>query len=235
MVRETAKFARVSLAMATVAASMIAVACGGDDNNEAPLVATSITVNSGSSGQTATVGTALTNPVSVHVTDQNGNAFSGATVTWTVVGAGGTVDATTSTTNSTGDATVHWTLGATAGTDSLTASIPNGQSVTITATATAAASGNTVAKVSGDSQSVKAGTATQPLVVRVLTSGGTAVSGATVTWTTTGGGTLSSTSTTTDATGTTSVTLTTSATAGAATVKATVGTSSVTFTVTGTP
>ena len=235
MVKETVKFTRVSLAMLTAATAMVAVACGGDDNNETPLVATSISVNTGSGGQTATVGTALANPVSVHVTDQNGNPFSGATVTWSVVSAGGSVDAATSTTNSTGDATVHWTLGATAGTDSLTASIANGQSVTITATATAASSGNTVAKVSGDSQSVKAGTATQPLVVQVMSTGGTAVSGATVTWTTTGGGTLSATSSTTDATGKTSVTLTTAATAGAATVKATVGTSSVTFTVTGTP
>jgi adhesin/invasin len=235
MVKETVKFTRVSLAMLTAAAAMIGVACGGGDNNSTPLVATSITVNSGSSGQTGGVGTALANPVSVHVTDQNGNPFSGATVTWAVVGAGGTVDGATSTTNSTGDATVHWTLGAAAGTDSLTASIANGQSVTITATATASSSGNTIAKVSGDSQSVKAGTATAALVVKVMTTGGTAVNGATVTWTTTGGGTLSKTSTTTDSTGTTSVTLTTSATAGAATVTATLGTSSVVFTVTGTP
>ena len=235
MVKETAKFTRVSLAMLSVAAGMIAVACGSDNNNAAPLVATSITLNSGSSGQTATVGKALTNPVSVHVTDQNGNPFSGATVTWSVVGAGGSVDAATSTTNSTGDATVHWTLGATAGTDSLTASIANGQSVTITATATAASSGNTFTKVSGDSQSVKVGTVTQPLVVKLMSSGGTAVSGATVTWSVAGGGTLSATSTTTDATGTTSVTLTTAAAAGTATVTATAGTSTVTFTVTGTP
>ena len=58
MVKETVKFTRTSLTMLTAAAAMIAVACGGNDNNETPLVATSITVNSGSSGQTATVGTA---------------------------------------------------------------------------------------------------------------------------------------------------------------------------------
>lgn len=235
MVKDTVKVARGSLAMLAAAVAMVAVACGGDDNNETPLVATHIAINSGSSGQSAEVGHALPNPVSVTVTDQNGNAFSGATVTWTVVGAGGTVDAATSTTDATGNASVHWTLGNVAGTDSLTAALANGASVTITASATATSS-PTIVKVSGDSQSVKAGTATQPLVVKVTDASGTAMSGATVTWAVTGGGTLSSTSTTTDATGQTQVTLTTAAAAGTMTVTATGPSGSkVTFTVTGTP
>jgi adhesin/invasin len=233
MVKEPVRVTRVSFGILVASVAMVAVACGSD-SNETPLVATSIAANSGSSGQTGPAGQALANPISVHVTDQDGNAFSGATVTWSVVGGGGSVDAATSLSDASGNATVHWTLGAAAGVDSLTASLANGQVVTITATATAAAT-NVLLKVSGDSQSVKVATATAPLVVK-LTNGGTAVSGATIAWTVTGGGTLSAASTTTDATGTASVTLTTAATAGTMTVTASgPSNTSVTFTVTGTP
>ncbi|HTE45968.1 MAG TPA: Ig-like domain-containing protein [Gemmatimonadaceae bacterium] len=135
-IRSTRLFSGFVLAALAAAA----VACSDDDSNTAPLVATTVTINTGSSEQTGTVGQPLAQPISVHVVDQDGNAFSGATITWTVMSSGGTVPAATSTTNATGDATTTWTLGNTPGADSLKADLGNGSSVIITATATAAAS-----------------------------------------------------------------------------------------------
>ena len=204
MVKATVKAARVSLAMVTLGA-MVAVGCSDNDNNLVALIATFITVNAGSSGQTGVAGTQLANPISVHVTDQNSNALAGVSVSWAVVGAGGSVSAASSLTNATGDATVLWTVGNAVGLDSLTASIANGASVTITATATATPS--QLLKVSGDNQALIVGQNSQPLVVRVENAGNTPISGATVNWTADNGGTLSALSTVTDANGNTSVTL----------------------------
>lgn len=222
---------------ALVAAASLALlgACEDKPNNLViPVVATTLSINSGSSGQTAVVGTALANPISVHVSDATGNSVSGVTVTWTVVDSGGSTSATTTVTDVNGNTSVTWTLGLKAGQDSLVASLANGVSVTITATATAAAFHNLVL-VSGDAQSVVAGSTTAPFVVHAVDVHGNSVSGVVVAWTTTGGGTLSSTSTTTDVNGLTSVTLTTSATPGAFTVTATSGTApAITFHGTGT-
>jgi adhesin/invasin len=231
MVKETVKAARVSLAMVALG-GMVAVGCSDNDNNLVALVATFITVNAGSSGQTGTAGQQLANPISVHVTDQNSNALAGVSVAWAVVGAGGSVSTASSLTNANGDATVLWTLGTAIGLDSLTASIATGASVTITATATAA--GTTIAKVSGDEQSVVAGSTSGPMVIKIANSDGTAISGVPVTWSVVNGGTLSATATTTDANGLASVMLTTSANPQTATVTATGPTGSVAFSVTGT-
>ncbi len=219
MVKETVKVTRASLALLTAFGAMVAVGCNDNDNNLAALVATFITANAGSSGQTGVAGQALANPISVHVTDQNNNPIAGATVSWAVVGAGGSVNAASTLTNSNGDTQVTWTLGTAVGTDSLVASIPIGASVTIVATVTA--NPTNLAKISGDNQTVAAGTASQPLVVRVENANGTGIAGSTVNWTVANGGTLSAASTVTDANGNASVTLLTSATPGTATVTAT--------------
>ncbi|HEY2164653.1 MAG TPA: Ig-like domain-containing protein [Gemmatimonadaceae bacterium] len=200
-----------------------------------PLVATFVTVNAGSNGQTGTAGQQLANPISVHVTDQNSNALSGVSVAWAVVGAGGSVSVASSLTNSNGDATTLWTLGTAVALDSLTASISTGASVTLTATATAV--GSTIAKISGDNQSVTAGTNSAPLLVQITNANGTGIAGATVTWAiSSGGGALSAASTMTDANGNASVVLATNPAPGTATVVAT-GPSGATqsFAVTGTP
>ena len=237
MVKETVKVTRASLVMLTAFGAMVAVGCSdNNDNNLAALVGTFITANAGSSGQTGVAGQLLANPISVHVTDQNNNALAGVTVSWAVVGAGGSVSQATSVTNATGDATTNWTVGAAVGTDSLVASIPIGASVTITANVVASPS--QLVKISGDNQSVTAGTNSQPLVVRVENAAAAPIAGATVTWaiTSAGGGALSAASTTTDANGNTSVVLATSPTPGTATVVATgPGGATQTFTVTGTP
>jgi adhesin/invasin len=232
MVKETVKAARVSLAMVALG-GLVAVGCSNNDNNVVALVATFISVNAGSNGQTGTAGEQLANPISVHVTDQNSNALAGVSVAWAVVGAGGSVSTASSLTNANGDATVLWTLGTAVGLDSLTASIATGASVTITATATAA--GSTIAKISGDNQSVTAGTNSAPMVVKVSNANGTGIAGATVNWTVVNGGALSAPSSTTDANGLASVVLATSAAPGTATVTATGPNGAVQFSVTGTP
>ena len=92
MVKETVKVTRFSLAMVTALGAMVAAGCSDNDNdNLVPLVATFITVNAGSNGQTGTAGQVLANPIVVHVTDQNSNALAGVSVAWAVVGAGGSV------------------------------------------------------------------------------------------------------------------------------------------------
>jgi len=207
------------LALATLAA------CGGgsDVTSTVPLTPTSLSITTGTNDQTGTVGAALAKPLSVKVVDQNGNAISGATVTWVVPNNGGTLGGVTSTTDATGIATMTWTLPSVPGRYSVTASIANGQGLTFNATATApTATGLTL--VSGNNQSVAHGTATQAFVVKAVDAQGNPVAGVTITWATTGGGTLSATSTTTNAQGQAQVTLTTSATAGAFTVTATSGT-----------
>lgn len=214
MVKETVKVTRFSLAMVTAFGAMVAAGCSDNDNdNLVPLVATFITVNAGSNGQTGTAGQVLANPIVVHVTDQNSNALAGVSVAWAVVGAGGSVSSASSLTNAAGDASVNWTLGTAVALDSLTASIVTGATATITANATAV--GSTIAKVSGDLQSVAPGLTSAPLVVKIANaSNGVAIGGAGVSWTVTGGGTLSAAASTTDANGLTSVTWTAPAEAG---------------------
>ncbi|HEY9229536.1 MAG TPA: Ig-like domain-containing protein [Gemmatimonadaceae bacterium] len=208
-------------------------ACGDKDFPNVvavtPLVATNITVDSASDGQTAVVGTALANPIVVRVTDQNGNALAGATVTFTVIAGGGSVSANSAVTGADGRASVTWTIGLVAGANALQASIASGASVTITATGIPAAFAN-LTLVSGDNQSIPVNTTSQPMVVKAVDANGNGISGATVTWTTTNvGGTLSATTTTTDASGNASVTLTAGPNAGPYSVTATSGTSSIVF------
>jgi hypothetical protein len=213
MVKETVKVTRVSLAMLTAFGAMVAAGCSDNDNNLVSLVATFITVNAGSNGQTGTAGQVLANPISVHVSDQNSNALAGVSVAWAVVGAGGSVSSASTLTDANGDAAVNWTLGTGVGLDSLTASIATGASVTITANATAV--GSTIAKISGDLQSVAPGLTSAPLVVKIANAtNGVAIGGAGVTWTVSGGGTLSAAASTTDGNGLTSVTWTAPAEAG---------------------
>ena len=219
--------------LATIAAVIVAgAACSKDTTTTAPLVATSINANAGSSGQTGAISHALAAPVSVHVSDQSANAMAGAIVTWTVVGPGGSVDSATSTTNATGDAITHWTLGSTVGMQTLHATIVGGSFVSITASAVAGAA-TLLAKVSGDTQTVATGGAVSAAMVVKLTDAlGNPVIGATITWAS-AAGTLSAASTTTDSTGKAHVTLTTAAGAQLYTITATSsGIAAVTFTIT---
>jgi hypothetical protein len=221
---------------ALIAAAGLAVgasACS-DSGNTAPLVATNIVVGTGSSAQTGVVGQALAAPIAVTVTDQNGAPIANAVVGWTVVGAEGTVSIPTGTTDANGNASVIWTLGTVAGVDSLIVSLQSGASTTITATAAAAGLAS-LSVVSGDAQTVIAGSTTAPLVLKAVDRFGNRVANASIAWMVSGGGSLSASSSLTDANGLAQVTLTTDAAPATYAVTATSGGSGiVSFTVNGT-
>ncbi len=75
--------------------------------------ASKMVMNAGN-GQTVHVGTAVTIPPSVLVTDANNNPVSGVAVSFAVNSGGGSVTGNAATTNASGIATVgSWTLGTT--------------------------------------------------------------------------------------------------------------------------
>jgi len=203
------------------AALVVAGACGDTEFNTVVPIAAAVTVSSATNNQSAIVGQALPQPVSVQVTDGAGNPIGNVTVTWTVLTGGGSVSSSTSTTDLNGNATVIWTLGPTVGAQTLSASIATGASTTITATGLASGTAG-VTIVSGNNQTIGVNTASAPMVIHISDAFGNPVSGATVNWSAPAGATLSATSTTTDASGNTSVTLT-SATPMVATVTASSG------------
>ena len=80
-------------------------------------------------------GTALPKPFVVSALDQNGSAFAGAVVRFSVTAGGGTISATTATTDASGQARSTLTLGPEPGTNTVTASVEGLGTVTFTATA----------------------------------------------------------------------------------------------------
>lgn len=197
--------------LAVAAAALVgAAACNDKEFNTVNLIPTTLTVSTASNGQSAVVGQALAQPVSVQVTDASGNPVIGVVVTWTVLTGGGSVSSSTSTTDANGNASVVWTLGQAAGENTLSASIATGASATITATGVSAgAAAMTI--TSGNNQAIAIGATSAPMVVHIADQFGNPVAGATVAWTVSAGGVLSAASTTTDANGDTQVTATTAA------------------------
>ena len=74
------------------------------------------------SGQTGTVGAALPQPLTAHVTGADNLGVLGVVVTFAVTSGGGNLSATTDTTDVGGNASVLWTLGPGAGSQTVTAS-----------------------------------------------------------------------------------------------------------------
>ena len=97
-----------------------------------PPVATTLEIVSGDN-QSATVSTALANPLVVQVLDQNGGVFSGSTVTFATTG--GTLSETSVVTDANGQASTALTLPATAGDYTVTASVSGLTDVMFSATA----------------------------------------------------------------------------------------------------
>lgn len=95
----------------------------------------SIVITNGDN-QSALKGTALANPLVVHVTGAGGIGAVGVPVTWTVATGGGTLFATAATTDADGYAQTRWTLGATAGAQTLRTQVAGLAAVTFDATAT---------------------------------------------------------------------------------------------------
>ena len=188
----------------------------GPDNGSAVSDGYDITIDSGISGQTATVGTPIT--VRVHLTHDSVPAPN-VTITWAVSLGHGKVSPTTSVTDANGGASTVWTLGDTAGSNEMVASTPN-VSVTVFATGTGGAAVK-LTKVSPDSQAVVAG-ATTSLAVTAVDAFGNGSPNLTVTWSATGGS-LSATTTTTGNSGNAVVNFTTGTTPATYTITANAG------------
>lgn len=186
----------------------------------------------GGNVQVMPVGSVLSLPLLIHVTDQYGLGFAGAGVTFAATG-GASTSATTVTTDASGNASVGATLGFAAGVDSITASVA-GVALPARFFETALAGPPAVDSiVSGNQQTGTTGSVLPfSLAVIVLDSHGNGVAGNTVAWSSLTG-TLSSATSVTDATGKASINFTPGL--GANVVTATIGGSSLiaTFTETG--
>lgn len=203
---------RVTTPVGTVGAKDVVITNTTDSTFETEInvfsyvaaAATQIEPNSVTS-QNAAVSTAVATPPSVIVRDASGNPVSGVSVTFTVIGGGGTVSSASATTNSAGIATVgSWTMGPTAGTNTLTATSGTltGSPVIFIATGTVGTA-TQIAAFSSTSQSAPVSTAvgTPPCVV-VRDASSNPVSGVSVTFAiTAGGGSLGTSSVTTNSSG----------------------------------
>jgi adhesin/invasin len=200
--------------------------------------ATNLALVSGNN-QSATVGTALSAPFIVAVTDTYGNPIANTAVTFAVASGGGTLSATSATTNAAGQASTRLTVGATAGMNTVTATRAGltGSPITFTATGTTGTA-TQIALVSGNNQSATVGSTLNPFVVAVKDANGNPVMGFSVTFTVTaGGGSVSAATAMTNAQGQAQSTLTLGGMAGANTVTANatgLTGSPITFTATGT-
>lgn len=187
-------------------------------------------------GQQGQTGEPLANPFVVSVLDQNGSAFAGAVVSFSVTAGGGTLSATAAATDASGRAAVRLTLGSDTGINTVAATVEDLEPVTFTATAAKQAVPHRLTKVCGDDQEgTVSAPLTEPLVVSVSDEDGAAMAGVIVSFAVTaGGGTLSSATVTTNANGRAATRLTLGSDLGTNMVSATVeGLESATFTATG--
>jgi hypothetical protein len=98
---------RASRGLALVAFGFGIASCNSTNGPDVPEGITAVSGND----QAAAVGTAAPNPLVARVVDASGAPFSGATVTWTVTGGGGSVADSTSVSDATGHAAMTYTAG----------------------------------------------------------------------------------------------------------------------------
>jgi hypothetical protein len=167
----------------------------------------------GGSGQSATVGTALSQPLTVQAVDSQGNGDPGVTVNFTASVAGGTFNPPSAITDSNGTATTTYTvptkMGSIGVTASSTSTAPAYRNVLLSATATAGPA-TVIAKTTGVGQFGTAGTTLPlPLVMYLRDKYGNGVVGQPISFTDGGaGGTFSSNTIITGAAGVASVSYT---------------------------
>ena len=196
----------------------------------------------GGTGQAATAGLPIANPLTAVVKDTNGNALAGQAVTWSVSPASaGTFTNKSNTSDNNGNVQTGFTFSSTAGgTVTITVAISGYSAITPATFSLTAISSVILAsftKSSGDLQTTTSGQPfPNPLVVQVTTSSGSA-SGITVNFTATGGATVPATANTNSA-GQANVTVTAPITTNQETVTVTAsvgGLPSVTFSLTVNP
>lgn len=185
-----------------------------------------VTVDSGSNAQFATVGHAV--HVTVTASKNTGSPVPGQTARWNVEGGGGTLSSSSTVTDADGRTGVDWTLGTLAGLNTVTVTIGGGVAVVLaTGTADTVKSLN---KISTDTQTVVASAST-PIVARAVDAFGNGVQGVIVAWSATGGSVTPAT-TTTGTSGNAQATFTSPTTPGTFTITAAVpGLNSLTFVV----
>lgn len=194
-------------------------------------------------GQIGTVLSTLSQPVIARAVDRLGTPIANATITFTIISGGGSLDAASSVTTKdvqaggNGEGQTVWRLGSSAtATPRLTASV-GGQSTLYTATATGGppAQMRIAPGVEANGQRAKFGTAVEiPPAVQLLDADGNPVAGRTVTFAVlTGGGAVTGASAVTNASGVATVgSWTLGAPIGEQTLRATFESLSFTFTAT---
>jgi uncharacterized protein YjdB len=127
-------------------ATVTATSAGQQGRSEVTVIAGAATrvVAAGGEGQTGTVGAVLPTPLSVRVTDVDGNPIGGVPVAWTVTTGGGSIRAVVATTDANGLSTAQWTLGPVAGTQTAAATVAGLPPVAFSANARA----GTIASIS---------------------------------------------------------------------------------------
>ena len=179
--------------------------------------------------QTAPAGTVLPLPLTVQVQDMYKNGVTGLSVTFDNGGKGQFVSQSTVTTDSAGKAKVNYQLPNTPGKYQIKAGASGLKTITFTEFAVVGNAGS-VAIVSGDHQSVSAGSAfPQALVVKVTDTAGNPVPGTSVNFTAPSGS-FTGNPATTDTNGNASVNYAAGTVAGSVTVTATAGSGSAQFT-----
>lgn len=188
-------------------------------------------------GQTARVGSELSEAVGVQVLDMDGNPVQDASVELTVTAGGGSVGESPVSTDGEGRATATWTLGTEAGAQTLEARVaPVEEPAVFTATATPG-DAVSLAVAAGDQQSAPVGQAlADPVTVRAQDEFGNGVEAIEVAFQVTGGGgSVTPASATTDGQGHASATWTLGTEAGENALEASAdGLGSAGFTATGT-
>ena len=182
----------------TGSALALLAACGSDDlvlpDQTEPA---RIEIVSGTN-QAGSVGTMLSEPLIVRVTDARDRPVGEREVVFQVlVGEGGVVTPDTALTDSDGRASVRWILGETEGTQRVQALVIGELDLATSFTASAGAGvAARVERIRGNGQSAIAGsTLPESLVVRTLDEEGRPVAGITVAWSAAGGGSVSAPST----------------------------------------
>jgi hypothetical protein len=192
-----------SVSYPTVILSVLAISCGGDGSGPpgtGPAATITAVAGAANEGQ---AGTQLSTPLTVKVSDANGNGVPGKVVNFTIPTGGGTLSATTDTTDAAGLAAVNWTLGQALGAGRVEARtqgvlVPAIFNVTIRSGPAAA-----MQRVSNAPGASAGGfELSDSVAIRVTDQFGNPVSGTAVTFAVTvGGGTVSPATGTTDAQG----------------------------------
>jgi len=184
---------------------------------------TSITLVSGGK-QTGTVGTALPLPFVVRAKNSSGKTVSGAPISFTDGGVGGSFSPNPATTGSTGQASTTYTLPKTV--KNITATGTDGSVSVVVTAKSVVGPPSSLTISSGNNQSANRNTKlTKNLVVSLKDQYGNPISGVTVTFTDNGaGGIFSTTTPVTTTAGLASVSYTTGSTSGTVTISASTST-----------